>query len=250
LKKSTMSADCGDRLVRGVIVFADQSAEKAEPRLAQIRLRRLAGAMAECDVGHLVGHDSGQLTFILGRLDEAAVHVEVSARQCKRVDVGDVDDLELVRVLRPRRDRREALADSVDVSFDRLIVEYRQLLLGGVRGLSTDLLILLRGEKIEPRLDLSLRGPGASCQRRQRRETQRDDPCTRPLLDHVLLRTKCWRRVANRRTHVCSSAHQFARRQLAERLIGPVESAARAGVVPAMFAGAQTTAFSLSILRV
>jgi hypothetical protein len=76
-------------------------------------------------VRHLVGHDSGQLAFILRGLDEAAIHVHVTARQRKRVDVGGVDDFELIVEPLARRDRRKALTDPVHIRLDRLVVENR-----------------------------------------------------------------------------------------------------------------------------
>ncbi len=100
------AAERGDPLLRGRVVLTHQAAQEPEPRLGDVRLRRLARAVAQSDVRNLVSHDSGQLAFVLRCLDEAAIHVQISARQRKRVDVGGVDDLELVGVVRSGSDLR------------------------------------------------------------------------------------------------------------------------------------------------
>jgi hypothetical protein len=128
------------------------------------------------------------LAFVLRSLDEPAVHVHVTARQRKRVDVGGVDDLELIGERLSRSDRRETIADPIDIGFDRLVVENRQLLLRGLRGLSADLLILRRGEKIEAGLDMSLRDHRVGSHGHERRETQRNSPGASRVGDHVVLR--------------------------------------------------------------
>ena len=68
-------------------------------------------------------------TRILGRLDEAAVQIQIAAGQRKRVDVRGIDDLELVRAVRAGGDRREALANLIDEIFDRTIIENGKLAL-------------------------------------------------------------------------------------------------------------------------
>src|SRR5207249_1989555 len=64
------------------------------------------------NVGDFMRHDCGQLGFIIGREDQAAVHIEETAREGECVDLIRLDDLDRERNLRIRVSN-EVLADAL-----------------------------------------------------------------------------------------------------------------------------------------
>ena len=79
-------------------MLPDDSAQDAERHLISVGLTRLIGSVAQRHVADFVPHDPGELSFVVGSFDHAAIDVEKSARQGEGIDAGIVDRLELIRV--------------------------------------------------------------------------------------------------------------------------------------------------------
>src|SRR6185437_12404558 len=60
----------------------------------QVAASLLAGDMAGSYMGNLVGHDAGQLSFVIGRQDQAGIDVEKSAWQGESIDLVRINHLD------------------------------------------------------------------------------------------------------------------------------------------------------------
>ena len=122
LQEQRVQADAADGVqdLRGVVadLAAEETAEDLQAGLGGVGLRGLVRSVTERGVRDLVREHARDLTFVPRVLDDAAVEIDVAARQRERVDVRCVHDAEAVLELRTARVRRELLADAVDVLLD------------------------------------------------------------------------------------------------------------------------------------
>ena len=79
--------------VRGVASLAHDD-ERNGGDLGVVALGLLAGGVVGDDVGNLVGHDAGELGFLVAVGDEAGVDVEEAAGKSEGVDLVGIDDLD------------------------------------------------------------------------------------------------------------------------------------------------------------
>ena len=103
------------------------------------------------NVGDFMRHDCGQLGFIIGREDQAAVHIEETAGQGECVDLIRLDDLDRERNLRIRVSN-EVLADAVDILVDGRIFNKLHLALDFRSELASHLNFFLQREEIQTAL--------------------------------------------------------------------------------------------------
>src|SRR5215469_5921139 len=101
-----------------------------------------------------MSYNAGDLGFVIGGCDSAAVNIDEAARKRKSIDGFVVDDLELINVYRIviRRVRGERLSKGLDIGRRVQVFHDPKLAFRLFRGFPSDLDILLRREKVETRL--------------------------------------------------------------------------------------------------
>ena len=85
----------GLRGARGAGIVAEHGAEQTEKAVRDQLLRDLIGGVALRDVRDLVRQHAGQLRFVRGRVQDAAMDPDRAARQRERVELAVVRDRKL-----------------------------------------------------------------------------------------------------------------------------------------------------------
>ena len=109
-------------------LFEDPTGEQ-ERDLNDLGLGCAVRGMPQGDVPNLMGEDTGHLGLVVGRGDEAGVHIDGPAGQREGVDVGVGNDLKRVRVVRRGRCVGETLANAGDVRGESLLLDDGNFLL-------------------------------------------------------------------------------------------------------------------------
>jgi len=104
--------------------------------------------VAERDVGHLMGDDAGELSFVVGGGDEAGVDINGSAREREGIDVLVGDQAEGKREPAGMGGPGETLADLAQVVSYLTVVDDGQLAFNLRGGFLAELDILLSGEEV------------------------------------------------------------------------------------------------------
>ena len=117
-------AGADDRLALAKAAFAElregaslrnEDAAEDETELCASRARVLLRGVTGGDVPDLVTEDARELRLIVEKRQDAARDVDVTARQCERVDGRHVEDGEMPRQVRPLAHLRELQTESRDV---------------------------------------------------------------------------------------------------------------------------------------
>ena len=136
----------GDQFSQRVV--AQHASQHGHAHRGRQGLRHLAGAVPQRHVRNLVADHARQLRLIVGGLDQAAVHVHVSARKGKRVDVRHVHAFELVGILLAGSKLRQTLPELVQVTVHLLVFQHGKLLFGLLRKLCAELDVVLRRKQV------------------------------------------------------------------------------------------------------
>ena len=137
---------CASRAERGVAQedSAGDLSESGENPKALLFLE-IANRVLQDDMRNFVGHDGGELRFVGRSLDGAQIHENGPARQGKRVDVRDIDDVKIVRPAIARSLRRQLLSERLHVLGHRAGVRQdRHLLVDLLYGFLAQFDLLLR----------------------------------------------------------------------------------------------------------
>ena len=144
------NVDCRGRCL--VAADVGQRARERDTDVRALHLLHLLHGVTAHDMLDLVAHHSRQLVHAIGALENAAVHIDDSARQREGVHDVRVDDIELPLQVSARRVARDLVAERIHVLIDDRVLDERELLpnLSGLLLSELDLLLLRHSAGADP----------------------------------------------------------------------------------------------------